>query len=469
MTLELRNVVKRVGAETHIHETSLTLADDGLQHPPRHDARRQDDADAADGRARAADLRRGLVRRQERDRRAGAEAQRLDGLPAVHQLPQPHASSRTSPRRSGWRACSGRRSSARVAPHGRAPAGSTPMLDRRPTELSGGQQQRTALARALVKDADLVLLDEPLANLDFKLREELRDELPQAVRRPALHRRLRHHRARRRRCCSAATPPRCTRAASRSSGRPLRSTASPADLRTAQVFSNPPINIGAGHQARRQHRRSSDSVRVARARPGCSSFPTATTRSGIRPHHISPVRNGRAAVRDRRPGADHRAQRLGERHPLRARAATWVSQSHGVHAIAVGETDQLLCRCRALHVLRRRRKADRVMSRAMSAVLMAARSTLDGKAPPQLSRTTAERCDDDWALKRLDLELVRRRRLCAARAVRLRQDHAAQHHLRPGAPDRRTRPVRRRRRDRRARPTGATSRRCSSSRSSTTP
>lgn len=53
-----------------------------------------------------------------------------------------------------------------------------PMLKRRPMELSGGQQQRCALARALVKDADLVLLDEPLANLDYKLREELREELP---------------------------------------------------------------------------------------------------------------------------------------------------------------------------------------------------------------------------------------------------------------------------------------------------
>ncbi|MGM0660677.1 MAG: ABC transporter ATP-binding protein [Pseudomonadota bacterium] len=54
----------------------------------------------------------------------------------------------------------------------------SPMLDRRPLELSGGQQQRCALARALVKDAGLVLLDEPLANLDYKLREELRAEIP---------------------------------------------------------------------------------------------------------------------------------------------------------------------------------------------------------------------------------------------------------------------------------------------------
>jgi glycerol transport system ATP-binding protein len=54
----------------------------------------------------------------------------------------------------------------------------SPMLERRPLELSGGQQQRCALARALVKGAGLVLLDEPLANLDYKLREELRAEIP---------------------------------------------------------------------------------------------------------------------------------------------------------------------------------------------------------------------------------------------------------------------------------------------------
>jgi len=51
------------------------------------------------------------------------------------------------------------------------------LLERRPNELSGGQQQRCALARALVKRTSLVLLDEPLVNLDYKLREELRMEL----------------------------------------------------------------------------------------------------------------------------------------------------------------------------------------------------------------------------------------------------------------------------------------------------
>ncbi len=51
------------------------------------------------------------------------------------------------------------------------------LLGRRPAQLSGGQQQRVALARALIRRPDVLLLDEPLANLDAKLRLEMRSEI----------------------------------------------------------------------------------------------------------------------------------------------------------------------------------------------------------------------------------------------------------------------------------------------------
>ncbi|OOY21934.1 MULTISPECIES: ABC transporter ATP-binding protein [unclassified Thioclava] len=60
-----------------------------------------------------------------------------------------------------------------------------PLLKRRPSNLSGGQRQRVAIGRALVRDADVFLFDEPLSNLDAKLRVDLRVEIKR------LHQRLR--------------------------------------------------------------------------------------------------------------------------------------------------------------------------------------------------------------------------------------------------------------------------------------
>jgi ABC-type sugar transport system ATPase subunit len=50
------------------------------------------------------------------------------------------------------------------------------LLDRKPIQMSGGQQQRVAIARALAKEPQVFLMDEPLSNLDAKLRVEMREE-----------------------------------------------------------------------------------------------------------------------------------------------------------------------------------------------------------------------------------------------------------------------------------------------------
>ncbi|WP_343711794.1 ABC transporter ATP-binding protein [Inquilinus sp.] len=116
-------------------------------------------------------------------------------------------------------------------------------LERLPGELSGGQQQRTAIARALVKDAGLLLLDEPLVNLDYKLREELRAELSEIFRRG------------RSVVVYATTEPAEAlilggRTVVLDEGRLLQQGPTvevfqhPASTKVAEVFSDPPMNIG---------------------------------------------------------------------------------------------------------------------------------------------------------------------------------------------------------------------------------
>ena len=71
----------------------------------------------------------------------------------------------------------GERAAARASTSCCSSSGSTGLGERLPGAVSGGQQQRVALARASAADAQLLLLDEPLSNLDARLRQAMRDEL----------------------------------------------------------------------------------------------------------------------------------------------------------------------------------------------------------------------------------------------------------------------------------------------------
>ena len=120
-----------------------------------------------------------------------------------------------------------------------------PYLQRLPLQLSGGQQQRTAMARALVKESQIILFDEPLVNLDYKLREELRTELRSLFKE--------------RNCIAvyATTEPNEALALSGNTavlheGKLLQMGPTeqvyhkPLDIITAEMFSEPPINIVHG-------------------------------------------------------------------------------------------------------------------------------------------------------------------------------------------------------------------------------
>jgi len=336
MTLELRKVTKSVGGSVHIHETNLTL-EEGTFNVLL--------GTTLSGKTTLMQLMAGLDRPSSgeiwfRGKNVTGIAVQQRNVSMVYQqfINYPHLTvyeNIASPLRViGVDNAKIKERVGKVAELLRL----VPMLQRKPAELSGGQQQRTAIARALVKDSDIILLDEPLANLDYKLREELRDELP----------RLFHDRH----CIVAYATTEPVEAllfggntATLHEGRVTQfgPTAAiyrqPTDLLSAQVFSDPPINTAPIIKA--NGRIQLDDGTNWPTPPSIASAPDGPYTLAIRAHHITPApQDGGAVTVDGRVLVAELSGSESVLHFDRG-GRTWISQSHGVHPYEVGQTAKL--------------------------------------------------------------------------------------------------------------------------------
>ncbi|OLP45372.1 ABC transporter ATP-binding protein [Rhizobium oryziradicis] len=214
----------------------------------------------------------------------------------------------------------------------------TPYLDRTPLNLSGGQQQRTALARAIVKQASLVLLDEPLANLDYKLREELREELPKifaelgaifvyATTEPSEALLLGGYTA-------TLSQGRITQY-----GPTIDVYRKPADLKTARTFADPPLNtVKAVRQG--GHFMIGDQPVIA-VPPHLQQVPQAPITLGFHPHHLSFKPKGENA--DALVARSMISEISGSESYIHLDYAgeRWVMLAHGIHDIEPGKDVQV--------------------------------------------------------------------------------------------------------------------------------
>jgi glycerol transport system ATP-binding protein len=214
----------------------------------------------------------------------------------------------------------------------------TPLLQRKPLELSGGQQQRCALARALVKGAGLVLLDEPLANLDYKLREELRAEIPRIFEESGAI------------FVYATTEPEEAlllggNTATMWEGRITQFGPTPqvyrqpADAITARLFSEPPMNFVAC--VKQGHKIHFGADTHAPADGVLAGLPDGAYTAGFRANHLQlNAHSGQSVAFD----CDVTATEItGSETFLHASHGDnrWVGLVHGVHALATGQSVKL--------------------------------------------------------------------------------------------------------------------------------
>jgi len=209
----------------------------------------------------------------------------------------------------------------------------SPYLDRTPLNLSGGQQQRTALARALVKDAELVLLDEPLANLDYKLREELRVELPKIFAETGAI------------FLYATTEPQEAlllggKTATLHEGRVTQFDTTidvynnPSDLLTAQTFSDPPMNIVPVKNAGGKFSFHDNSIEVPK---NISGLADGNYKLGVRPHHMQLNKpRGKSMKLDCKVSTTEITGSESFIH-LQSEDVNMVALMHGVHRFEIGD------------------------------------------------------------------------------------------------------------------------------------
>ena len=210
----------------------------------------------------------------------------------------------------------------------------TPYLERGVLNLSGGQQQRTALARALVKDAELVLLDEPLANLDYKLREELRIELPRIFAETGAI------------FVYATTEPQEALllggdTATLHEGRVTQFGTTidvhnkPSDLVTAQTFSDPPMNVISG-------KKKGDKFVFLQGSFTCSGrltdLPDGNYSLGIRPYHLMLNKTERASLKIEAPVSTTEIAGSETFVHVKKGDLKLVVLTHGVHRVGIGES-----------------------------------------------------------------------------------------------------------------------------------
>ena len=117
------------------------------------------------------------------------------------------------------------------------------LLDRRPSELSGGERQRVALARGMVRRPRLLLMDEPLSNLDAKLRVQTRAEIRRLHADAGITLRLRHPRSGRGALARGSGGDHGRRAPAAGTGRPAAVYEFPANRFVAGFLGSPPMNL----------------------------------------------------------------------------------------------------------------------------------------------------------------------------------------------------------------------------------